>query len=341
MIKVLLADDSPLVRAVLLDIFHDTPDVTVVGEATNGREAVEMTTALRPHLVVMDIMMPVMDGLEAIEEIMANCATPILVLTATLEDKEVNYAFQAIKKGALDVMAKPSGGAIAPGGEFPEALREKVRLLSKIRVIHHLRRRPKIEPVIRQWETDVNRNILAIGASTGGPKAVMSIIKTLPHDFPAAVFVVQHIASGFAKGFAQWLDRESRIKVRLAKEGDLFEKGEVLVAPNDSHMVVERGKVRLIDTDPVNCCKPSVDVFFRSLAAEHGKNIVAVLLTGMGRDGAEGLKAIRARGGLTLAQDEESSAVFGMPKAAISIAAVDEVVALGKFPAVISRLFAG
>lgn len=340
MIKVLLADDSPLVRMVLKDIFRATEDIAVVGEATNGQEAVAMATNLKPDLVVMDILMPVMDGLSAIEEIMANCPTPILVLTATMDDREVNYAFTAIKNGALDVMAKPDAVGIGPGGEFHRLLVEKVRLLAKIRVIHHIRRRARQDTVVRQWENVVSKNILAIGASTGGPKAVMSIIKSLPADFPAAVFVVQHIASGFAKGFAQWLDRESSIRVKLAQEGEQFATAEVLVAPTDCHMMVDRDKIRLVDSEPVNCCRPSVDVLFNSLASEQGANVVAVLLTGMGRDGAQGLRAIKDRGGVTLAQDEHSCAVFGMPKAAIAIAAVDQVVALDNFPKVITRLFA-
>ncbi|HEY6837192.1 MAG TPA: chemotaxis-specific protein-glutamate methyltransferase CheB [Geobacteraceae bacterium] len=339
MINVLLADDSALTRAVLKDILSATHDIVVVAEADNGRDAVEMTKALNPDLVIMDLMMPVMDGLEAIEEIMARVPTPILVLSATVDEREVSDAFVAIKKGALDVMEKPAGGGITKNVAFSVKLIEKIRLLARIRVIHHHRRRVREAPAPRLSPVG-GRSVLAIGASTGGPKAVMRIVKSLPADFPAVVFVVQHIAAGFARGFSQWLDSESRIKVRLAADGDTFSKGEVLVAPNDSHMTVEQGRIRLLDTPPVNCCRPSIDVLFQSLAHERGGQMVGVLLTGMGRDGAQGLLHIKEQGGMTIVQDEESSAVFGMPKAAIGLNAADEVLSLSRIPEEIVRIFA-
>jgi two-component system chemotaxis response regulator CheB len=338
MIKVLLTDDSPLTRAIVRDILHATPDIRVVGEAENGEEAVTRAGALKPDLIVMDLMMPVMDGLFAIEEIMAQNPTPILVLSATIDDKEVNHAFAAIKKGALDVMEKPAGVGIDARNGFAATLVEKVRLLARIKVIRRRRvNREREEPRISF--TGGDRGILAIGASTGGPKAVMSIIKSLPADFAASVFVVQHISSGFARGFAQWLGRESGIKVSLAEDGSTFKAGEVLVAPNDCHMVIEGGKVRLIHSEPVNCCRPSIDVLFNSLADEYGGGTVGVLLTGMGKDGAQGLRRIKDKGGVTLVQDEESCAVFGMPKAAITLNAVDKVVPLAKMPEAIAQLF--
>lgn len=342
MIKVLLADDSPLVRAVLRDIFQAEGDIVVVGEAEDGRQAVAMTGLFRPDMVVMDILMPVMDGLAALEEIMAEFPTPILVLSASLDDREVDHAFNAIKKGALDVMEKPSLAAAEGLADFGSLLLEKVRLLARIRVIHHNRRRrtkDDLAPMIAAGGG--NHTLLAIGASTGGPRAVMSIVKSLPADFKAAVFVVQHIASGFARGFAQWLDRESGITVRLAEDGENVRMGEVLVAPNDCHMIIAGEKIRLVEDPPVNCCRPSIDVLFNSLAAERGARVVGVLLTGMGKDGAQGMRRIKEMGGVTLAQDEQSCAVFGMPKAAISLAAVDEVLPLSKIPAAIARIFAG
>lgn len=341
MIRVLLVDDSPLIRSILRDIFLATPDITVAGEAANGREAVELTEKLRPDLIVTDIMMPLMDGLTAIEEIMAAFPTPILVLSGSLEEAEVDLAFAAIKKGALDVMTKPDTVHDGAFRLFAAAIVEKVRLLSRIKVIHHHRRRKVSEsggdiPLIAVG----GMSTLAIGASTGGPKAVMSLLKTLPADFAGAVFVVQHIASGFAKGFVQWLDRESSIKVRLAVDGDTPCPGVALVAPNDYHMVLNKGVVRLLDSPMVNCCRPSIDVFFNSLAAEAGAGSLAVLLTGMGKDGAEGLRRIKECGGVTIAQDEDSSIVFGMPKAAIALKAVDRVLPLALMPAAISKIFA-
>jgi two-component system chemotaxis response regulator CheB len=339
MIRVLVADDSFLTRAVVRDIFSATPDITVAGEAENGREAVAMTELLKPDLVIMDLMMPVMDGLDSIEEIMARFPTPILVLSATVDEREVSQAFSAIKKGALDVMEKPAAAALASGSGFAARLIEKARLLARIRVIHHHRRRVRMDAPVRSYCYAGGRNVLAIGASTGGPKAVMSIVRTLPADFSASVLIVQHIASGFAKGFVQWLAGECRLRVRLAADGDPVVEGEALVAPNDCHMVVAGGKVRLTDDPAINCCRPSIDALFHSLAAERGSNTVGVLLTGMGRDGAEGLLHIKAEGGVTIVQDEESCAVFGMPKAAIGLNAADEVLPLTGIPAEIARLF--
>ena len=339
MIKVLLADDSALVRAVLRDIFHATPDIVVVGEAENGREAVALTERLRPDLVMMDITMPVMDGLTAIETIMARFPTPILVLSATVDDREVNHAFTAMRKGALDVMEKPALLVPDQNRSFGAELAEKVRMLARIRVIRRWPTSRLEKPVVRQAYKGGGRRILAIGASTGGPKAVLSIIKSLPADFNASVLIVQHIASGFARGFASWLNTESAIDVRLAVDGQAYGTGEALLAPNDCHMIVEKGRVRLVDNAPVNCCRPSIDVLFNSLATEEGGRVVGVLLTGMGRDGAVGMSKIREQGGLTLAQDEISCAVFGMPKAAIALNAVDEVLSLQSMPEALSKIF--
>lgn len=342
MINVLLVDDSSLTREVLKDIFLTTHDIQVVGEAKNGKEAVDMTSALKPHLVIMDLMMPVMDGLAAIEEIMSLFPTPILVLSATLDDREVDRAFVAIKKGALDVMEKPDGAGFVDAEGFAARIIEKVRLLAGIRVIRRPGRK-RLDELAASKTPKIgfqgDRNILAIGASTGGPKAVMGIVRSFPADIKAAVVIVQHIASGFARGFANWLDSESEIKVRLAVDGDELKIGEALVAPNDCHMIMERGRIRLVPGAPVNCCRPSIDVFFNSLAEDQGTRVVGVLLTGMGKDGAMGLRRIKEQGGTTIAQDKESSAVFGMPKAAVELNAVDEVLPLPEIPAAIARLF--
>jgi two-component system, chemotaxis family, protein-glutamate methylesterase/glutaminase len=339
MIKVLLADDSVVVRAVLRDIFHATDDIAVVGEAENGKEAITLTEQLKPDLIVMDIMMPIMDGLTAIEVIMARFPTPILVLSATMDDREVKHAFTAIKKGALDVMEKPHLSGLQHGSSFEARIIEKARILARVKVI---RRRPtkadKAE--LKTGYQKGGRNILAIGASTGGPKAVMSIMKGLPADLKATIFIVQHIASGFARGFAQWLDHDSRLNVRLAADGQGYGKWEALVAPNDCHMVLEKGKIRLLQTEPVNCCRPSIDVFFNSLAEEEGARVVGVLLTGMGKDGAQGLRHIKDKGGFTMVQDEMSCTVFGMPKAAIALDAADEIVPLLSLPEAITKIFA-
>ncbi|MBU5613626.1 chemotaxis-specific protein-glutamate methyltransferase CheB [Geomonas azotofigens] len=337
--RVLLADDSLLARQVLKDMLQESHDIRVVGEACDGRQAVELVQALKPDLVIMDLLMPVLDGLDAIEEIMALHPTPVLVLSAAVEASEVDRAFVAIKRGALDVMEKPrldGAGALA---EFAATLREKVLFLARIRVIRHPRRKPRPDEPLATLPGGPGHSILAIGASTGGPKAVMRLLKALPADFPGAVFVVQHIAQGFAAGFANWLDRECALPVRLARDGAPFRAGEALVAPDGRHLTVADGVTLLNDAPAVNCCRPSIDVFFDSLARQRCDQVVAVLLTGMGRDGAQGMLHIREAGGTTIVQDEPSCAVFGMPKAAITLDAADQVVPLDLIPAALDELF--
>ena len=337
--RILLADDSLLARQLLRDMLHGRDDIWVVAEASDGQQAVELTLSLKPDLVIMDLLMPVLDGLDAIEEIMALSPTPVLVLSAAVEASEVDRAFAAIKRGALDVMEKPEIKGEAELEKFGEGLREKVRFLSRIRVIRHPRRKPRVLETFPAAAAGPGPNILAIGASTGGPKAVMRVLKALPAGFPGAVFVVQHIAHGFARGFANWLDRESALPVRIARDGAPFLPGEALVAPDGRHLTVSEGVIRLTDDPPVNCCRPSIDVFFNSLARQRCDQVVAVLLTGMGRDGAQGMLQIREAGGTTIVQDEPSCAVFGMPKAAIILEAAGQVVPLDLIPAAIDKLF--
>lgn len=337
MIRILLADDSILVRTILREALNANSDMQVAGEAANGVEAVALAQSLTPDIIVMDILMPLMDGLQATEVIMGEIPTPILILSSTVDEKDLKLAFTAIKKGALDVMEKPAISGAASQNVFFEKLREKIRLLARIKVIRHLSRTPRSE--ITPAAGSVRRSILAIGASTGGPKAVTSIIKALPFDFSGAVFIVQHISSGFAKGFAHWLDIESSIPVRLAEAGDTPISGTALVAPTDCQMILENGVIKIIDAPAVNCCRPSIDVFFESLALCQGKDTVGLLLTGMGRDGAQGLLKLKESGAYTIAQDEGSCIVFGMPKAAIALNAASEVLPLDTIPNIVKKIF--
>lgn len=337
MIRILLADDSILIKTVLRDALNSSPDMRVAGEAANGAEAVYLNGTLQPDIIIMDILMPVMDGLKATEIIMAQKPVPILILSATLNEKDVKLAFNAIKKGALDVMGKPSLNGAVSHTDFFSKLHEKIRLLSKIKVIHHIMKGHRANVPVPP--TSGGRSILAIGASTGGPKAVMSIIRMIPKEFPGSIFIVQHISSGFAKGFAQWLDNECNITVRIAESGDYPIPGTALVAPTDCQMIMEKSAIKLIDAPAVNSCRPSIDVFFESLAENRPSETVGLLLTGMGRDGANGLLRLKENGAFTIAQNEQSCAVFGMPKAAIALNAASEVLHLETVPETVIRLF--
>ena len=344
LIRLLIADDSLLVRTVLRDLLATDPHIEIVGEAGDGRAAVELTARLKPDLVIMDVTMPVMDGLEAVTEIMARTPVPILMLSANTDQADSRSAFAAIRLGALDVMAKPAGATTEEFARLSAQLIVKVRSLSRIRVMHHFR--PKRPPLAPASPPAVpvpagKRRILAIGASTGGPKAVLQLLKELPADLAAAGLIVQHIADGFAAGFAEWLDREVPLKVALASEGEPLQPGRLLVAPNGTHLTgTGSGRVALCDTAPLHNCRPAADALFQSLAvAGLGGETVGVVLTGMGSDGAAGLNALHRQGAYTLAQDEASCAVFGMPKAAIDAGGVDRVLPLTALASVIRPLF--
>jgi two-component system chemotaxis response regulator CheB len=342
MIRILIADDSELVRVVLRDLLSQDPDIEVVGEVSDGRSAVEQTAKLRPDLIIMDVMMPVMDGIEAVVEIMADTPTPVLMLSANTDPQDSRSAFAAIKCGALDVMEKPSGVVSEAFSQIANQLITKVKSLSRIRVIHHYRpQRPKIEKQVKIESSAGPRRILAIGASTGGPKAVLQLLQELPRNIDAAVLVVQHIADGFASGFADWLDRESGLQVSLAATDCELQAGRVWIAPNNLHMKLRSGRVTLEASPPLHSCRPAVDALFHSLVdQELAAETVAVLLTGMGKDGAAGLAALSKHGAYTIAQDETSCAVFGMPKAAIELGAASQVLPLEDIAGVVTRLFA-
>ena len=335
-IRVLVADDSPTVRMMLCRMLEEDPQIVIVGMADNGREAVEQVSALKPDLVTMDVNMPVMDGLSAIEMIMAYSPVPVLVVSSVVDPEHTTMAARALGAGAVDVIFKPEPKSVAEFNQIASELQNKVKLLSRVRVITHPRARLKE----RQDElrnphaapgTDQSRRLVAIASSTGGPQALQNILRKLPADFPAGVVVVQHIARGFTEGLVTWLDSSCRLTVRQAADGDLIVPGEVLVAPDAIHMIVtSERRIGLVDRQIASPHKPSADVLLESVAAVYGQHAVGVILTGMGRDGASGIKAIHDCGGHTIAQDESSSVIFSMAKEAILLGGVESVLPLGE-----------
>ncbi len=347
MIKVLIVDDSRVVREVLKDVLAGS-EINVVGEAVNGKEAIELTRELKPDLITMDVMMPVMDGLTAVEQIMAYHPTPVLVFASSINRKDVNIAFEAIQLGALDVMGKPDNLSHEGFKELRDTLIQRIRLLSNIKVIRHIRGRRKsrhvaMPPKTRKKPSKRTRRVelLAIGASTGGPKAVMSILKSLPGDLPVGTLLVQHIGANFTDGFVEWLDREIDLKVKTAQKDETVRPGTVFVAPGEVHLEIEGERLRLTDGPMVNNCRPSVDVLFSSIAQSYGNRALAVLLTGMGRDGADGMLDIKKQQGATIVQDEASSVIYGMPKAAVDSGAADKVLSLKDIPEEIVKIVGG
>ncbi len=327
-IRVLIADDSSVVREVLKQMLETDPEIRVVGMATTGREAVDMTSALRPDLITMDLKMPDMDGYEATEQIMAYHPTPILIVTSYLNREGMYPAFDLLAAGALDIIEKPSIVPHAQWQTLVGTLVEKVKLLAREPVIAHVQGRTAAQkvrvrrPAFARPEVEV----VGIGVSTGGPRVLQRMLSALPADFSLAVLVVQHITEGFLPSLLRWLQPLCRLPLRIAQNGDAVAPGRIFFAPDQFHLVVGSDKtLRLSEADPIGGHRPSVDLAFRSLAMVYGSRAAGVLLTGTGSDGAESLRLIREAGGVTLVQNEESCAVFGMPRAAIDLGAAQYV----------------
>jgi len=345
-VGVLVVDDSPICRQLICDALSKDPDMEIVGMAADGREAISLSVALKPSVITMDVEMPVMDGLTAVENIMADNPTPILVLTADPRHQAPELTCKALELGALALQVKPSLDA------GPEAwnLAREVKLLSSVRVIRHLRgvarKRPPPPQVSSPQQAAAFSNspfgIVVAVSSTGGPQVIHKLLSELPGDFPVPIAIVQHINASFSESLAGWLASASKLKVRLAQDGDSLMPGSVLVAPPGKHMVIpSRGRVALLGGDARDGHIPSGTSLLESAARVYGRRTLGMVLTGMGTDGAEGMSAIKAAGGRTLAQSEESCVVFGMPGAAIARKAVDQVVHADDLSQAVLRLVRG
>jgi two-component system chemotaxis response regulator CheB len=334
-IRVLVVDDSAFVRQALTRMLGSAPDIEVVGTAVDGKEGWEKALDLRPDVVTLDIKMPRMDGLEALRRIMADCPTAVLLLSSqTKEGAEVTL--RGLELGAMDFVDKTTVQGHMNLLGLEGELQAKVRALasvprSRLRPASLVRETgPKVLPAQHAARAEV----VVIGTSTGGPPALQAIIPRLPEALPCAVLVVQHMPVGFTRSLAERLDARSVVEVREAAEGDLVTRGSVLIAPAGRHMKVRRrgGEMRVwLDDEPRSALhRPSVDVLMASVAKAYGDRVMGVVLTGMGSDGVEGLRAIRQAGGLTLAESEESCVIYGMPKAAVEAGVVDRAVPLAR-----------
>jgi two-component system, chemotaxis family, protein-glutamate methylesterase/glutaminase len=326
-VRVLIVDDSPVAREVLKSVLEADAAIQVVGMAGTGREAVELTARLRPDLVTMDLVMPGMDGMEATQQIMARNPTPILFLSSFI-GREGSYSrSDALAAGALDVVEKPSP---MPDPLWQtDVLVRKVKSLARVTVIRHMygaSREDRRQAFVVEKSTRAAAAVVGIGASTGGPKVVDDLLAALPGNYGPAVLVVQHMAEGFMTAMVTTLRQRCALDIKVAEDGDRLQSGRVLFAPPSAHLsVVSGGRVRISDEAPVRGFRPSIDVMFASLARVYGARAAGVLLTGMGIDGASGLQAIRDAGGKTMVQDEATCVVFGMPRAAIELGAVQHV----------------
>jgi two-component system chemotaxis response regulator CheB len=301
--------------------------IRIVGEAGTGGEAVEMARTLHPGVVLMDVQMPGMNGIEATGTIMASQAVPIIAFSAFTWGEEAKASIEMLAAGALDVMAKPYLGGAGAVCDCSRVLRKKIRSASRVAVVRHLRRAVPMaqgrgEPSGRSDGTRFE--VLGVGASTGGPTALRELFSRLPADFPFPILVVQHITAGFTSGFVEWLRQHTPLDVRVANEEDRAVRGSILIAPEGRQLeAMPGGAVRATSRKPRGVHLPSADTLLSSLASVYGPTCIGAVLTGMGSDGAAGLLDIRRAGGFTLAQDEETCVVFGMPREAVRRGAVD------------------
>jgi two-component system chemotaxis response regulator CheB len=319
-IRLVVADDSPAVRDILRAMVEADGGIRIVGEAGTGREAVEMAHTHRPDVILMDVRMPEMNGIEATARIMASRATPIIVFSSHTRTAEARESIDILAAGALDVMAKPDLASDEALRECSLELRKKIRNASGVAVVRHIR--PSFqgsgEGFLPERENGRRFRVVGIGASTGGPGALRDLFSNLPASFGMPVLVVQHITAGFTGGFSEWLQQYTPLPVRIAKASDKAEPGTILLAPEGRQMeLFPDGAVRAVSRVSDSVHLPSADALLSSVALSFAEDAVGVLLTGMGSDGAEGLLKIRKAGGRTYAQDEASCIVFGMPAEAI------------------------
>ena len=323
---------------ILRRILASSSEIRVVGTATNGREALRMIPEVNPEVVCTDLHMPIMDGLELTRQIMAECPRPILVISAAVQESDAENVFQLLEAGALDVFPKPKGGDQSDYDQIAGQLTRKIRILAGV---HVMRKRPRkvfegasrraSRPPLIAAADAPQPSIVAIGASTGGPHALEAVLSKLPADFPVPIVCVQHISKGFLAGLTKWLGSHCRLNTQIAESGTTPERGNVYFAPDGLHLEIDpQGRLLTTTDGPMDGHRPSVNVLFESVARHAGSGAVGVLLTGMGRDGAKGMRTIRNAGGATIAQDEESCIVFGMPKSAVESGAVQDLLPLSK-----------
>jgi two-component system, chemotaxis family, protein-glutamate methylesterase/glutaminase len=320
MIRILIIDDSSFIRNQVRQLFLDQPDFHVVGEGKDGGEAVVLTRQLHPDVIIMDVEMPKMDGIQAIEQIMNEIPTPIVLHTSSTISRKRNLPFEGIGKGALDILEKPR--------MYPYENGQKKDFLNKLRVFAGIkvfkRSKPKVEalpvydqpadPLIKEYIHESSSRILAIAASTGGPKALFDLFSSLPPVLPFPVVLVQHISATFVENFAAWLQHATQVNIKIAAEGEVLSANTCYLAPGPVHLTINHpGIIHLDDGPAVNSCKPSADVLFKSLKHVYGSSAAAVVLTGIGEDGANGLLALKKAGAVTMAQDKDSSVAYGMP----------------------------
>jgi two-component system chemotaxis response regulator CheB len=342
-IGVLVVDDSPTVLEFLTRILDSDPGIRVVGTARDGREAIGMLELKHPDILTMDVMMPGMDGFETTRKIMETRPTPIVLVSGIADPREVGTVFRSMEAGALAILARPTGPGLPDSGGNGEDLIRTVKALAEVKVVRRWPRGgpPRSHPfqVAYLPRPSLPVDAVAIGASTGGPSALKTVLRGLSSGFSAPLLIVQHMTRGFMEGFVDWLAQETGRDVRLGRSGERIRPGVAYVAASDAHMLLGKDGRLMVDSGGlVNGARPSVSRLFDSAVRALGPRALGVLLTGMGRDGAEELKRMKDAGSITIVQDKESSIVYGMPGEAIRIGAASYILSLEDIPTALERL---
>ena len=340
-IKVLVVDDSAFFRRIISEIIASDERCLVVGTARNGREALEKVAELKPDVVTMDVNMPVIDGIEALHELMATNPLPVLILSSVAVEGAY-VTIRALEEGAVDFLLKPTNWATIQQ-EWKNELIQKLLLAYRAKLVvgKKPRKTPKVKAVQprERLAQPTSKKIVAIGSSTGGPRALKEVCSKFPADFPCSILVVQHMPPLFTRTLAERLNSSSAVEVKEAEDGDLLKPGTVYIAPGDYHMVVSKtGSILLNQDPPIGTLRPAVDILFDSLAEHYGPDVVAAVLTGMGSDGRRGAKSIKENGGTVLAQSEQTCVIYGMPRAIVEAGYADAIVPLDEIAPEIIKL---
>lgn len=329
MIRVLIVDDSRVIRDYLTHILSSDPEIEVVATAASGYEAIKKTVQLKPDLITMDIHMPGMNGFDAARQIMQTAPTPVLIVTSSFVDIEDHKAFKALESGALAIIQKPEFGQGFQDHEGIARLVRYVKLMSEIKVVRRRKQAVQSPPKNKVHEAPRKVKLIVIGASTGGPIALQTMMKQLEEPLPVPVVIVQHIAEGFVKNLVSWLHMSTGVHCEIAVAGDRPKPGVFYFAKEGEHLLLRRdGSFMYRKGVPGEITVPAVDELFTSVAYHHGKEAIGIVLTGMGSDGAQGLKIMRERGAYTIAQDRPTSLIYSMPRKAVELGSVEEILPL-------------
>jgi two-component system, chemotaxis family, protein-glutamate methylesterase/glutaminase len=346
-IRVLLVEDSQIAMVILKRILEPFPQIEVVGTACTGLEALALIPKVQPDVICTDLHMPQMDGLEFTREVMSLYPCPILVISASVQEEDTHQVFSLLDAGAVDIFPKPLSGLVAHDSAFNQVLIDKIQVLSGVRVF---KKRQSGQPSYLHPES---RNLAAfkahgysrpkmvvVGASTGGPQALQELFAMLPSNFPVPVICVQHICLGFLQGFIDWLAGSCQLPIQIAQEGEIPKAGYIYFPPEQHHLELDsQGRFVCTNSPTIDGHRPSVTTTFQSVAQVYGRKTLGILLTGMGCDGAVGMKEIVQAGGTTIAQDEATSIIFGMPKEAIKLGAASQVLPIQAIAPALLSLF--